>query len=164
MNLFLKTSLFFLFFLFNPALSFSLPDSFTGTVVEVLEGDTIRVLYEGKFVNVRLSSIDSPEKTQAYGKEAASFTAMMAHSGPVRVDVKSVNSLGVVSAEVMLMDAGLSINHELVKAGFAWWRGEDSADRSYRDLEKAAREMKIGLWKEAHPTPPWEFKDKTHGQ
>jgi len=105
-------------------------------VIKVLEGDAIKVLYQGKLVNVRLSSIDSPERGQAYGKEAMSFTAMMAHSGPVRVDVKSVDSVGVVSAEVTLMDAGLNINRELLKAGFAWWRGKDSDDSSYRDLEK----------------------------
>lgn len=133
-------------------------------MVEVLEGDTIKVLYKGKLINVRLSFIDCPERGQAYGREAMEFTAMMAHSGPVRVDVNTVNSAGRVSAEVTLMDAGFNINRELVKAGFAWWHGKSSDDASYGDLEKIARKMKIGLWKEESPTPPWEFKDKAHGQ
>lgn len=124
----------------------------------------MKVLYKGKLVHVRLSFIDSPERGQAYSKEATAFTAMMAHSGPVRVDVKSVNSVGVVSAEVILMDAGFNINRELVKAGFAWWRGENSDDTSYRDLEEIARKMKVGLWKEGNPTPPWKYRNKAHGQ
>lgn len=132
--------------------------------MKVLEGDMIKVLYKGKLVNVRLSSIDCPERGQAYGREAAEFTAMMAHSGPVRVDVKAVNSVGTVSAEVTLMDAGLNINRELVKAGFAWWHSKHSNDTSYADLEKTARKMKVGLWKAENPTPPWKFKDKAHGQ
>jgi len=150
--------------LFAPATAFSLPDSFTGTVVEVLEGDTIKVLYKGKLVNVRLSFIDCPEHGQAYGKEAIEFTEMMALAGPARVVVKSVNSMGVLNAEVTMTDANLNINRELVKAGFAWSHGKHSSDTRYEALEKVAREMRLGLWKRENPSPPWKFKDKAHGQ
>jgi endonuclease YncB( thermonuclease family) len=37
-------------------------DSFTGKVVGVADGDTIKVMRMGKAVKVRLHGIDSPEK------------------------------------------------------------------------------------------------------
>ena len=133
-------------------------DTFSGTVVEVLEGDYIRVLYQGKYVNVRLSDIDCPEVGQPYGREAKRFTAMLSFSGPVKVTVKGVDSEGIKVGEVVMTDAGLNLNQELMKAGLAWWVRK--GDAAYGDLEKTARTGKIGLWKEPNPIPPWEFKKK----
>jgi len=62
-----------------------------------------------------------------------------------------------------MMDKGLNLNRELVKAGLAWWRWKKTDDTSYGDLEETARSMKIGLWKEEDPMPPWEFRSKKGG-
>jgi micrococcal nuclease len=43
---------------------------FTGSVVGVLDGDTIEVLHNQHPERIRLSGIDCPEKGQAYGKRA----------------------------------------------------------------------------------------------
>ena len=56
----------FIVFLF-PHLSFA---GFTGSVVSVLDGDTIEVLHNTHLERVRLSGIDCPEKGQAFGKRA----------------------------------------------------------------------------------------------
>ena len=48
---------------------------FTGPVVSVLDGDTIEILHKQRPERIRLSSIDCPEKGQAFGnnvKHAAS--------------------------------------------------------------------------------------------
>ena len=42
---------------------------FTGLVVSVLDGDTIKVLHSNRPERIRLSGIDCPEKGQAYGRE-----------------------------------------------------------------------------------------------
>jgi endonuclease YncB( thermonuclease family) len=41
-----------------------------GTVVGVIDGDTIDVLVEGRAVRVRLAEIDAPERRQAFGSKA----------------------------------------------------------------------------------------------
>jgi hypothetical protein len=43
---------------------------FTGQVVRVLDGDTIEVLHNQDPERIRLSGIDCPEKSQAYGQRA----------------------------------------------------------------------------------------------
>jgi endonuclease YncB( thermonuclease family) len=42
----------------------------SGSVVSVLDGDTIEVLHNTRAERVRLNGIDCPEKGQAYGKKA----------------------------------------------------------------------------------------------
>ncbi len=137
--------------------------SFTGTVMEILEGDLLVLLHKGKLAQVRLSDIDCPEEGQAFSKESKQFSAMLVFSGPVTVHVKELNAKGQALAEVVLMDKGLSLNRELVKAGLAWWRWQKTDDTSYGDLEEAARKEKIGLWKLENPIPPWEFHLKKDG-
>lgn len=137
--------------------------SFTGTVMEVIEGDLLMLLHKGKLVQVRLSDIDCPDEGQAFSKQARQFSAMLVFSGPVSVHVKELDPKGRAVAEVVMMDKGLNLNRELVKAGLAWWRWKKTDDTSYGDLEETARSMKIGLWKEEDPMPPWEFRSKKGG-
>ena len=113
---------------------------------------------------MRLADVDCPEEGQAFSTEAKQFSAMLVHSGPVTVHVKELDRKGQAVAEIILMDNGLSLNRELVKAGLAWWQWKNTDDASYGDLEETARQMKIGLWKTAEPTPPWEFHLKKDGQ
>ncbi len=143
----------------DPGISYS----FTGTVMEVLEGDLLVLLHKGKFARVRLSDIDCPEEGQAFSRESKQFAAMMVFSGPVTVHVKELDAKGQAVGEVVLMDKGLSLNRELVKAGLAWWQWKETNDTSYGDLEEAARKMKIGLWQSENPIPPWEFHLKKDG-
>jgi endonuclease YncB( thermonuclease family) len=43
---------------------------FTGSVVGVIDGDTIDVLHNGQAERIRLNGIDCPERGQAFGKKA----------------------------------------------------------------------------------------------
>jgi endonuclease YncB( thermonuclease family) len=45
-------------------------EEFTGSVVSVLDGDTIEVLHNGDAKRIRLNAIDCPEKGQAFAKRA----------------------------------------------------------------------------------------------
>jgi endonuclease YncB( thermonuclease family) len=53
-------------------------------VVEITDGDTIRVLRDGRAV-VRLQGIDAPEKGQAFGERAKQFTSAAAFDQVVTV-------------------------------------------------------------------------------
>jgi endonuclease YncB( thermonuclease family) len=46
-------------------------------VVRVLDGDTLEVLHDQRPERIRLSGIDCPEKSQAYGHQAKQATSAM---------------------------------------------------------------------------------------
>jgi endonuclease YncB( thermonuclease family) len=51
---------------------------FIGKVVGVIDGDSIRVMHEGKSEQVRLLGIDCPEKRQPFGTWVKEYTSRLA--------------------------------------------------------------------------------------
>ena len=131
--------------------------SFTGKVVSVTDGDTIKVMRSGKVVKVRLAEIDCPERKQAFGKKAKQFTADLVAGEIVTVKIRDIDRWGRTVGEVFLPD-GRSLNRELVKAGLAWWYQKYSDDQTLGELEKSARVKRVGLWGDDQPVAPWEFR------
>lgn len=62
----------------------SLVYAWTGKVVGISDGDTIKVLQDGKQVKIRLYGVDTPEKKQAFGKAAKKFTGSLVAGKVVR--------------------------------------------------------------------------------
>ena len=115
-------------------------------------------MHAGRPDPVRLSGIDCPESHQGFGTRAKQFTSQLAFGREVKVVVRDTGRYGRTVGEVILPD-GRSLNHELVRAGLAWWYRQYAAnDRTLENLEREARAAKRGLWVEADPTPPWEFR------
>jgi len=131
--------------------------SFSGKVVGVSDGDTIKVMRSGREVKIRLEGIDCPEKRQAFGQKAKAFTSDLVFNEVVSVKVKETDRYGRLVAEVFLED-GRSLNRELVKAGLAWWYRQYSKDETLGELETAARENRVGLWQDKAPMAPWAFR------
>jgi Staphylococcal nuclease homologue len=77
-------------------------DQFTGKVVGILDGDTIRVLRGGKAVKVRLHGVDTPEKAQAFGTQACKFTGDLVFPRDVTVVVHATDRYGRLVGEVLL--------------------------------------------------------------
>ena len=46
----------------------------------------------------------------------------------------------------------------MVKLGMAWHFKKYSDDMSYDDLEREAREAKVGLWSDPNPIAPWDYR------
>ena len=133
---------------------------FTGKVVGVTDGDTITVLHNGKGERVRLHGIDCPEKGQAFGTVAKQFTSALVFGKEVTVTVQDSDKYGRTIGEVTLLD-GRVLNHELVKAGLAWWyRKYAPGDTTLEHLEAEARNAKRGLWVDPNPVPPWEWRKR----
>ena len=77
------------------------------------------------------------------------------------VRVLNTDRHGRKLATIILPD-GRNLNHELVRAGFAWWfRRYAPADRELERLEARARGERAGLWRDTNPTQPWAFRDAT---
>ena len=58
---------------------------------------------------------------------------------------------------------GTSLNRELVRVGYAWWYRHYSKDATLGQLEAQARDAKLGLWADANPIEPWEFRKGQRG-
>ncbi len=65
---------------------------------------------------------------------------------------------------VVLLQDGRSLNRELVRAGFAWMYRRYTNDQNLSDLEEEARLARRGMWVDANPLPPWEWRMVSQGQ
>jgi len=50
------------------------------------------------------------------------------------------------------------LNKALIQAGLAWHFKQYSRDPELAKLEFKARAKKAGLWSEADPMPPWQWR------
>jgi endonuclease YncB( thermonuclease family) len=138
-------------------------DVIHGRVTAVNDGDTIKVLTaEKQLLRVRVAWIDAPESSQAFGQRAKQAMSVLVFGKDVELRFHTVDRYGRLVCMVFVdgTDAGL----ELIKEGFAWayakYLPEASLDiqQSYTAAEAAARAQAIGLWSDADPQPPWEFR------
>jgi len=146
--------------------SSSLPaysQSITGKVISVADGDTITILTsEKEQIKIRLSAIDTPEKKQAYGQKAKDFTSSMVAGKNVTIEKETIDKYGRTVAMVLI--DGLNLNKEIVKQGHGWvYRKycQKAFCGEWLELEREAREAKIGLWADSKPVPPWIWR---HGE
>lgn len=93
---------------------------FVGKVVGVIDGDSIRVMHDGKAEQIRLLGIDCPEKRQPFGARAKAYTSGLVFGQDVTVSGERRDRYDRSLAEVKLSD-GRSLNQELLKAGLPWW-------------------------------------------
>ncbi|MGE5664567.1 MAG: thermonuclease family protein [Deltaproteobacteria bacterium] len=154
--------------LFPPASDAGAPGE-TGKVVRVADGDTVTIAARGgRKVNVRLYGIDAPEVRhretpgQAYGRQARQALKALTIGRNVRVEVVDVDTHG---RSVGIVFAGdLDVNLAMVRSGWAWaYRRHLSAPYAseFIDAERTARARRLGLWQDANPMPPWEFRRRT---
>jgi micrococcal nuclease len=132
-------------------------EAFPAKVIGVTDGDTITVLHDGHPEVLRLNGIDAPEKGQAFGTRAKQFTSALAFGQVVDVLVRDVDRYGRTVADVVLPD-GRRLNLEIVRAGFGWWFRRYSQDATLASAEAEARTARRGLWADAAPVAPWEWR------
>jgi hypothetical protein len=54
--------------------------------------------------------------------------------------------------------SGIDANAEQVRRGMAWVFDRYVKDRSLYPLQERARAQRLGLWVDAQPMPPWEWR------
>lgn len=151
---------------------FTLPafaaSTLNGKVIEITDGNNLILLIEEVFVyhtssttklrpiRIHLADIDSPEKGQPFGNEARQALADLAFEKDARVDVLDTDNLGRTVGRVLV--GPTDVNAEMVRRGLAWANRKDLRDPSLLELEKEARQAGRGLWTDAYPIPPWEWR------
>ena len=127
-----------------------------GTIQQWIEADRFVVKLSGETVTVQLNAIDAPPQNQPGGAEALAHVQELIKDQPVRLLEFRRNEVGLVIGEVYTPE-NLSLNEELMKAGWAWFYEPDSNHNPYyRELNDSAIKDKRGLWALEAPTPPWE--------
>jgi hypothetical protein len=123
----------------------------------VYDGDTIGVLVDGYAKPIRLDGVDTPEAGQPWAKRAREYTAMLVLNKTVRVDPRDMDKkYDRLVARVTI--EGRDISELLVADGLAWHYVRFSDDPVLAAAEAAARAAKRGLWIDAAPIAPWEWR------
>ncbi len=138
-------------------------ETITGLVVGVSDGDTITVLDADKVQHkIRLAGIDAPEKKQAFGNRSKESLSDLVFDKTVNVETDKRDRYRREIGKVLVN--GRDVNLVQVERGMAWFyrqyqREQSPNDRRlYEAAEDAARADKRGLWRDADPMPPWEFR------
>jgi endonuclease YncB( thermonuclease family) len=139
------------------------PQTITGKVVGVSDGDTITVLdASNKQHKIRLEGIDAPESNQDFGSRAKQSLSDLVFGKTVTVTSRKKDMYGCVLGKVTL--DGKDINKEQINRGMAWfnWPYEselpDNVAVPYKLTYMMAHQKKLGLWADASPIPPWDFR------
>jgi micrococcal nuclease len=139
------------------------PQTLTGTIVSVGDGDTIRVRTADKLLTVRLSCLDSPEMSQRpYGQASANRLKQLLPVGQaVTLQVVDMDRYGRTVAKVFT--GSTSVNLALVQEGqAAVYRQYLSGCPELRDrllkAEASAKSRRLGFWAQANPVMPWDYR------
>lgn len=131
-----------------------------GEVVRVFDGDTLGVKLDDVTIVVRVWGIDAPEEGQEGGGEATVFARVMGVGKKCVLRVRDFDLWGRVVAEVTL-EGGVDFAEEMLKAGHAWWyRAYARRVAVLRELERGAREGRLGLWGKKFRIAPWVWRRK----
>jgi len=134
----------------------------TGKVVGIKDGDTVEVIDKhNKTTILRLAEVDCPEKKQPFGKTAKQFTSDAVYLKTVTYTVTNKDRYGRFVAKVYYNNKYLSA--EIIKNGLGWQYKKYSKSKELAKLEQKARFKKIGLWIDANPVYPSDWrKTKKH--
>lgn len=124
-----------------------------------VDGDSIKVILNGKEIDVRLYGIDCPEDGQAYSDEALSAIKYLLTKRKIQIRILDYDRYG--RAVAMVYANNRNVNETMIKAGLAWvflkYCKEDVC-KEWRQHEKQAISLKRGLWKDPLPRPPWIWR------
>lgn len=135
----------------------------TGEVVGVADGDTITLLIADQVRHrIRVDGIDAPERTQPYSQVSKRSLSDMVYRQQVTADCTKRDRYGRDVCKVMI--DGRDVGLVQIQRGLAWhfkrYAGEQVPEdrRAYSEAEAEARAARRGLWRDAEPVAPWEFR------
>lgn len=131
-------------------------------VVEVQDGKTIIVENTKRRFKIVLKGADAPELDQPAGDVARQHLADLVLYKEVAVEATGLGADSLVIAKVF--SAGVDISQQMIRDGVAWYdrsyqnEMSEVERRLYVESEQAARSERRGIWQDAQPTPPWEWR------
>lgn len=131
--------------------------SIKGTVVEVLDGDTIKIQSGNTVEKVRLAYIDAPELKQKFGTVSKNSLTMLTKSKPAVAECGGKDKYGRNLCVVTVDNSVVNITQ--VTRGLAWaYTYYIPKDSPFIRMQEAAKKDKLGLWADSKPQAPWDFR------
>jgi len=132
--------------------------TYQSKVIQVTDGDSINILYEGKALRIRLAEIDAPERGQPFWKKSREALADYVAGKEVQIIEVDIDRYERVVGQVYV--GGLGVNGALVRGGFAYVYPEYATSEHLYRFEREAKESKTGIWKlpENERVKPWEWR------
>lgn len=127
-----------------------------GKVIEVIDGDQLRVRKGRTVMVIRLFGVDAPEPRQPFGEQAREFIAEALLNRVVEVEPAGAASRKVIVARIRI--GRRVINEALLEAGLAWHYRAQDRTKHYEELERVARGEGRGLWAVKGRIPPWTWR------
>jgi micrococcal nuclease len=132
-----------------------------GQVAEVIDGGTITVISLKRPVKVRLIGVAALEPSQPYADMARQHLSDLILNKYVVVRSSRLQD-GYLIGRVLLGD--MDVAAQMIRDGVAWYDKPDEShlgvleQQLYDASEQAARNERRGLWHDASPMAPWEFR------
>ena len=137
-------------------ITFSLTTS-AQLVVQVVDGDTYKILDKGKFQIIRLANVDAPELSQYYGKVVKNAVSKLILSRIVKIEVYGKDRYGRTIANITV--DGKALDSILIAYGWAWHWMLYSYNKKLAIYERIAIEAKQGMWRCKYNVPPWVWRN-----
>jgi micrococcal nuclease len=131
-------------------------EEFTGKVIGVTDGDTIKVLVNKESITIRLEGIDAPESKQSFGNKSKQALSDIVFGKEVTIRKTGDDRYGRTLGVVMVGD--LDANSKMIEDGWAWHFKKYNDEERLAKLETEAREAMRGLWADDNPLAPWEYR------
>ncbi|MCU0239589.1 MAG: thermonuclease family protein [Pyrinomonadaceae bacterium] len=132
----------------------------TVTNADVLDGDTIRISFEGKTYKVRLVGIDAPESKQSFGTESKAKLAEFIQDKSIIVKWSKVDNNERILGQVFV--GKTDINLEMLKLGLAWIYYVQNVPKlerkEYISAFAKTQANKIGLFANVNAVEPRLFR------
>lgn len=129
-------------------------------VVAISDGDTLKARCgePGAYaqVSVRLAEVDAPEKAQPFGQRSRASLAALCFGAWATIQPQTTDRYGRTVAHVECR--GKDASAEQARAGMAWFYVRYGRDASVQALEGLARGSRAGLWADAAPVAPWDWR------
>jgi endonuclease YncB( thermonuclease family) len=141
---------------------------YTGRVIKVADGDSVRFATAAGVRRIRLDSIDAPERSGGRARPG------QPHAEASRRHLERWLAERRVSAHcygadqygrdvcVLQDDTGATANRAQVTAGYAWAytaaKGRYLRDVTFIEAQAQARAACRGLWVDAQPIAPWTWR------
>lgn len=132
-------------------------------VVAIADGDTLtaRCGEPGAYeqVKVRIAAIDAPEKAQPFGQRSKQFLSDLCFQEAATIKPFTRDRYRRTVADVQCK--GKDVGKAQVAAGMAWVFDlyAEGYEHLYR-LQDTARGGRRGLWADAAPVAPWDWRKK----
>jgi endonuclease YncB( thermonuclease family) len=139
----------------------------TGKIIQVSDGDTINILVGQQTHRIRLASIDAPETAhgstrpgQPYGEASRKHLADYVAGKTLTLICFEKDRYDRDVCDVPVGDT--TANRLQVQHGMAWANqqggGKYLRDHVLVELEKKAKQAKLGLWAEPQAVAPWVWR------